>query len=318
MRIAVLDDYQGVALEMADWSEVQKNAEIVVFRDHLTDAEQIVRRLAPFEVICVNRERTPFPRSVLERLPNLKLIATTGMRNAAIDLGAARDCGITVSGTLSLSHGTPELTWALILAMVRQIPVEAESVRRGAWQTSMGTDLHGKTLGIVGLGRIGAPVARVALAFGMKLVAWSQNMTAAAAEQQGALLLSKEKLFQESDIVTVHLVLSERSRGVIGRRELQSMNPSAYLVNTSRGPLIDEGALIEALRNRTIAGAALDTFDTEPLPEDHPFRSLPNLIATPHIGFVTRETYQIFYGETVENILAWMSGKPIRVLEVPA
>lgn len=317
IKIAVLDDYQGLALQMADWSELRKQSEIVVFRDHLADADTVVQRLAPFDVVCANRERTPLPRSILERLPKLKLIATTGMRNAAIDLQAAKERGITVCGTLSLSHGTPELTWALILAMVRQVPTEAESMRRGGWQNGIGTDLYGKTLGILGLGRIGAPVARVARAFGMKLIAWSQNLTPEVAEQHWSHLVSKEALFREADIVTVHLVLSGRTRGVIGERELRWMKPTAYLVNTSRGALVNEGALIAALQNRAIAGAALDVYEIEPLPEAHPFRSLDNVVATPHIGFVTRETYKIFYRETVENISAWLRGRPLRVIELP-
>jgi phosphoglycerate dehydrogenase-like enzyme len=261
------------------------------------------------------RERTPLPRSIIEQLPNLKLIASNAPRNASIDLAAAKEYGITVCGTGYSSTATVELTWALIHALMRNLPAEHASVRSGGWQLSVGDDLHGKTLGIVGLGNIGSLVAKVAHAFGMSVIAWSQNLTREEAEKHGARLVAKEALFREADIVTVHLVLSKRTIGIIGATELELMKPTAYLINTSRGPLITEGALIAAVKNHKIAGAALDVYDIEPLPLDHPFRSIENAITTPHIGYVTRSLYETFYGHTVENILAWLDGQPIRVME---
>ena len=313
IKVAILDDYQGVALQLADWTAVKAKADITVFRDHLSDLAALVERLKPFDVVCVMRERTPFSRTILEQLPNLKLLTSTGARNASIDLDAAHEQGITVCGTGYSSHGAIELTWALILAIVRNVPAEIASLRAGQWQISVGADLKGKTIGVVGLGNIGAKIARIALAFGMNVLAWSQNLTRETAEQHGARLVGKEELFRHADIVTVHLVLSRRTEGIIGASELNLMKPSAYLVNTSRGPLVDENALINALKSRTIAGAALDVYNIEPLPESHPFRSLDNVLATPHIGFVTEDTYKIFYRDTVENITAWLSGKPVRV-----
>jgi phosphoglycerate dehydrogenase-like enzyme len=259
------------------------------------------------------RERTPLTRAILEQLPNLKLIASTAFRNASIDLAAANEHGITVSHTGYTSHGAIELTWALILAILRNVPAEFASVQRGQWQISIGGDLQGKTIGLVGLGNIGSRIAQIAHAFGMKILAWSQNLTRESAEEHGALLVSKEELFRAADIVTVHLVLSARTKGVVGAAELGLMKPTAYLVNTSRGPLVDENALINALKSRSIAGAALDVFDVEPLSATHPFRSLDRLLVTPHIGFVTSETYKIFYRDTVENVVAWLNGTPVRV-----
>jgi phosphoglycerate dehydrogenase-like enzyme len=304
--IAVLDDYQGVALKMADWSPLTGRAEIAVFHDHLDDAEALVARLAPFDVVCVMRERTPLSRAILERLPRLRLIASTGAVNASIDLEAAREHGITVAHTGYTSHGAIELTWALILAAVRRIPAEVNAFQAGGWQVAVGGDLHGRTLGILGLGRIGAASARIAAAFGMKTIAWSPNLTAEKAEAAGARFVTKDQLFAHADIVTVHLVLGKRSRGIVGAAELALMKPSAWLVNTSRGPLVDEAALIDALQQKRIAGAALDVYAIEPLPAAHPFRTLPNVVATSHVGFVTEETYEIFYGDTVKNIVAWL------------
>ena len=315
VSIAILDDYQGVALQMADWSALDGRAEIRVFRDHLSDAHDVIERLRPFDVVCVMRERTPLTRSILNELPNLKLICSTGARNASIDVAAAKARGITVCRTGYSSHGAAEFTWALIFGILRHIPAESESVRSSGWQCCVGGDLQGATLGVVGLGRIGSMVARVAQALSMQVLAWSQNLTRDKAEQQGARLVTKEELFRESDIVTLHLVLSQRTRGIVGRRELQLMKRSAYLINSSRGPLVDEAALIETLSNRRIAGAALDVFETEPLPPEHPFRTLDNVVATPHIGFVTKRTYETFYGDTVENIAAWLNGNPIRVMD---
>jgi phosphoglycerate dehydrogenase-like enzyme len=313
INVAVLDDYQGVALNMADWSALKDKAEITVFRDHLSDPGRVVERLRPFDVVCVMRERTPLPRLILEQLPNLKLICSTGSINASIDVAAAKEKGITVCGTRYTSHGAAEFTWALILAMVRNVAAESRSLRAGHWQTSIGGDLEGKTIGLMGLGRLGSATAKVALAFGMKVIAWSQNLTREVAEDRGARLVSKEDVLREADILSIHLVLSRRTKGIVGAPEIALMKPTAYLVNTSRGPVVDEQALIDALRNRTIAGAALDVYDTEPLPELHPFRSLDNVLATPHVGYVTKRTYELFYRDTVENIAEWLIGKPVRV-----
>lgn len=314
VAVAVLDDYQGVALELADWSALQDRTAVTVFRDHLSDPARVIERLKPFDVVCVIRERTPLPRAILEQLPKLRLIASVTMRNASIDMVAAKELGITVCGTRSPSQGAPVLTWTLILALLRNLPAELASVRGGGWQVGVGGDLRDKTLGIVGLGKIGATVGSVGRAFGMNVIAWSQNLTQQIAEERGARLVTKEELFRTADIVTTHLVLSDRTRGIIGAAELALMKPSAYLVNTSRGPLVNEAALVDALQHNRIAGAALDVYDVEPLPENHPFRSMGNVLATPHMGFVTRETFKMFYGDTVENIAAWLQGKPLRVL----
>lgn len=314
IKIAILDDFQGVALKMADWSALRPKADITVFRDHLSDAAAVVQRLKPFDVVCVMRERTPLPRAILDQLPNLKLIASTAARNASINVVAATERGIAVCGTGYSANGAAELTWALIMAAVRDLPAECASIRKGQWQMSVGENLEGKTLGVVGLGRIGSSIAKYAQAFGMNAIAWSQNLTSETAEQRGARLVSKEELFREADIVTVHLILSGRTKGIVGAPELKLMKSTAYFINTSRGPLVDENALIAALKSRAIAGAALDVFDVEPLPESHPFRTLDNVVATGHIGFVTRESYTKFYGDTVDNILAWLDGKPIRVM----
>ncbi len=305
-------------MKLADWSQLQEKAELTVFRDHLAEDEMIIQRLKNFDVLCLMRERTPLPGRVLQHLPNLKLISSTGHKNASIDLRAAKELGITVCNTGSptvVSHGADELTWALILSLIRNLPVELASVRNGGWQLSGGTELQGKTIGIVGLGRIGKTTAKVARAFGMNVIAWSQNLTQEIAETSGAKLVSKEELFKTSDIISIHLVLSERTRGIVGTKELSLMKPTAYLVNTSRGPIVEENALLSALKEHNIAGAALDVYDEEPLPANNPFRSLENVISSPHIGFVTQEGYRAFYSRTVENVLAWMQGKPIRILE---
>jgi phosphoglycerate dehydrogenase-like enzyme len=318
VQVAILDDYQGVALQSADWSPLTEKAQITVFRDHLVNSDALVERLKPFDVLCVMRERTPLTREILEQLPELKLIASTGARNASIDLVAANERGITVCNTGYSSHGAIEMTWALILALLRNVPAEFASVRTGQWQTTVGGDLDGKTIGLVGLGNIGAKIAKIAQAFGMKTVAWSQNLTRESAEKHGAILVSKDELFRTADIVTVHLVLSPRTKGIVGAAELGLMKKTAYFINTSRGPLVDESALINTLENKAIAGAALDVYEVEPLPAAHPFRSLDRLLVTPHIGFVTEETYNIFYRDTVENVAAWLSGTPVRVSAPPA
>jgi phosphoglycerate dehydrogenase-like enzyme len=306
IRIAILDDYQNAALHMADWSPLAGRAMITVFNDHLSNVEDIVERLLPFDAVCVMRERTPLPRNIIERLPNLKLIASTGPGNASIDVAAASDHGIAVVHTGYRSDPTIELTWALILASCRQIVTESNSVRSGGWQQTVGTDLRGMTLGVLGLGRIGSQVARVGSAFGMNLIAWSQNMTPDAAKGAGAALVSKDQLFEQADILTIHLVLSNRTRGLVGASDLGRMRPTARLINTSRGPIVDEQALISVLKNKQIAGAAIDVFDMEPLPPSHPFRTLDNVLATPHIGYVSQGLYKTFYEDTVSNIRKWL------------
>jgi phosphoglycerate dehydrogenase-like enzyme len=308
-KIAVLDDYQGVALKMADWSAVLARADVDVFSDHLDAADAVAQRLLPYDIVCVMRERTPLRADMLERLPNLKLIASTGPRNASIDLKAAAECDIAVVHTGYFGSPTLELTWALILGSARHIVAEAAAVRGGGWQHTIGDDLSGKTLGIIGLGNLGSQVAKIGLAFGMRVLAWSQNLTAEKAAAVGATLVSKEALLRQSDFVSIHLVLSERTRGLIGAAELSLMKPSARLVNTSRGPIVVEAALIAALRAGQIAGAAIDVYDVEPLPADHPYRNLEHLLATPHIGYVSRALYERFYRDTVSNILAWLDGR---------
>jgi phosphoglycerate dehydrogenase-like enzyme len=305
-QIAVLDDYQNAALESADWSVLRDRADIAVFQDHLADPDAVIERLLPFDVICVMRERTPLPRKVIERLPNLKLIASTGSINASIDVAAAGDHGITIAHTGYRSDPTIEFTWALILASARNIVTESNSVRSGGWQQTVGTDLRGKTLAVLGLGNVGSQVARIGSAFGMKLIAWSQNMTPEAAKAAGAILVSKDQLFEQADILTIHLVLSNRTRGLVGPTELERMKPTAWLINASRGPIVEEQALISALRNKQIAGAAIDVFDTEPLPPSHPFRTLDKVLATPHIGYVSQGLYKTFYEDTVSNIRKWL------------
>jgi phosphoglycerate dehydrogenase-like enzyme len=305
-QIAILDDYQNVALESADWSLLRDRADIAVFRDHLAEPEALIERLLPFDVVCVMRERTPLLRNVIERLPNLKLIASTGSANASIDMAAAGDRGIAVAHTGYRSDPTIELTWALILASARNIVTESNSVRSGGWQQTVGTDLRGKTLGLLGLGRIGSQVARVGSAFGMNLVAWSQNLTSEVAQAAGATLVSKDQLFEQADVLTIHLVLSGRTRGLVGAAELGKMKPTARLINASRGPIVDEQALISALKNKQIAGAAVDVFDIEPLPASHQFRTLANVLATPHIGYVSDGLYKTFYEDVVSNIRKWL------------
>ncbi|MFP1728137.1 D-2-hydroxyacid dehydrogenase family protein [Lonsdalea quercina] len=314
LKIAILDDYQGVALASADWSAVQSRANITVFRDHLADESALIARLRPFDALCVMRERTPLTARLLARLPNLKFIASTSARNASIDIAAARAQGITVSATQGRGNGAPELTWALLLAAARHLPAECASLRSGGWQVGIGADLEGSTLGILGLGKIGARVAAIGRAFGMNVMAWSQNLTPEAAQAAGVTWVDKATLLRESDWLSLHLVLSERTRGIIGASDLVLMKPTAWLINTSRGPLVDEAALIEALSQQTLAGAALDVFSSEPLPDNHPFRTLNNVIATPHIGFVTHHTYRVFYEETVQNLQAWLDGSPTRVM----
>jgi phosphoglycerate dehydrogenase-like enzyme len=309
VKIAVLDDYQGVALKMADWSEAAKRAQLDVFSDHLADSDEVRKRLLPYDIVCVMRERTPLRRALIEQLPNLKLIASTGPRNASVDLEAAAERGIKVVHTGYFGTPTVELTWALILAGARHIVAEAAAVRDGGWQHSIGEDLSGRTLGLIGLGNLGSKVAGIGQAFGMQVIAWSQNLTAEKAAAAGAALVSKEDLLRRSDVVSIHLVLSERSRGLIGAAELSLMKPTARLVNTSRGPIVVEAALIAALSAGQIAGAAIDVYDMEPLPANHPYRRIPTLLATPHIGYVSRALYERFYRDTVSNILTWLDAR---------
>src|ERR1700730_15196133 len=306
INVAVLDDYQGVAMSIVDWSKVSDRANITVFNDHLADENAVAERLASFDVVCIMRERTPMPGSLLRRLPKLKLIASTGPRNASIDLAAAAERGIAIAHTGYTSAPTIELTWALILASARHISSEAASVRGGGWQHTLGDDLAGKTLGILGLGNVGSGVAKVGLAFGMNVIAWSKNLTSAVATAGGGRLVAKEDLLRTADVISIHMVLSARTKGLIGAAELALMKPSARLINTSRGPLVVEAALLDALSNHRIAGAAIDVFDIEPLPEDHPYRRVENLLATPHIGYGTRGLYERFYRDSVANISAWL------------
>ena len=313
-RIALLDDYQNVALAMADWGSLPSTAEVVTFSDHVASDDALAERLADFEIIMAMRERTPFQKPLFDRLTNLELLVTAGMRNAAIDLDAATAAGVVVCGTNGQPYPTAELTWGLIISLMRQIPREHQATREGHWQLDCGLGLAGRTLGILGLGRLGSHVAKVGLAFEMNVIAWSQNLTDQRAAEVGVTRVSKEALLSSSDVLSIHLVLGDRTRGLIGQAELAAMKPQAYIVNTSRGPIIDEKALVAALQNRTIAGAGLDVFDVEPLPIEHPLRSLENTVITPHIGYVTTETYATFYGDALEDMQAYLQGAPIRVL----
>jgi phosphoglycerate dehydrogenase-like enzyme len=326
MRVAILDDYQQVSLASTDWSAVRSLAEIDVFAKHIASTEALVSALEPYDVIVAMRERTFFDASRLSQLPRLRLLVTTGMANTSIDLAAASAQGITVCGTGGSAYSTAELTWGLILALVRHIPEEDRRMKTvgraggaalgvsGGWQQTVGTDLHGKKLGLVGLGHQGQTVAKIGRAFGMKLAAWSQNLDPDIAKKAHAEAVSKEELFSSCDVVTVHYKLGPRSVGLVGAAELALMKPSAYLVNTSRGPIVDSAALLSALRSGSIAGAALDVFDVEPLPLSDPLRSAPNVVLTPHLGYVTEDAYQVFYGDAAQDIVAFASGSPVRVL----
>ncbi|QJC52492.1 D-2-hydroxyacid dehydrogenase family protein [Paenibacillus albicereus] len=316
-KCTILDDYQEAALRCGDWSRLSDRIELSVLAEHHDRADELAELLRDEEIIVIMRERTPFREELLARLPKLKLLVTTGMRNASIDLEAAARLGIAVSGTRGSSEAPIELTWALLLGLARHIRAENDALRSGGpWQSTIGSDLSGRTLGLLGLGKIGSRVAEIGLAFGMDVLAWSPNLTAERAEAAGAeLAASKEELLRRSDFVSVHLVLGDRTRGLIGADELGLMQPHAFLINTSRGPIVDEPALIEALRMGRIAGAGLDVFDVEPLPEDHPFRTLPNVLATPHIGYVTERNYRLYFEDAVEDIEAWLDGAPIRLLQ---
>ncbi len=311
-RVAVLDDYQDVARSIVDWPA---GLDVVTFTDHVSDRDSLVERLQGCAVVVAMRERTAFPREVLERLPDLRLLVTTGVRNAAIDVAAANELGVVVSGTWGIVSNTAELTWALILAVARKLPTEVGAVRSGGWQQSLGSDLNGRTLGLLGLGNIGTLVARVGTAFGMRVVAWSANLTDERAAERGAERVEKDELFRVADVVSIHLVLSERTHHLVGAPELGSMKPTAVLVNTSRGQIIDDAALVDALERGAIAGAGLDAFGVEPLPADHPYRHLPNVVATRHFGYVTEDCYRIFFDHIVEDVTAFLAGAPVRVIE---
>lgn len=312
--LAILNDYQGVALELADFDSLREAFDIRVYRHAFADERETVAELADVQVLVAMRERTRLSRFVIESLPELRFIVTTGTRNAAIDLAAAAERGIPVSGTGMSKHAAGEHTWALLMAAARHIPIEAGNMRAGGWQTTVGTELHGRTLGVVGLGHIGTQVARYAQAFGMTVKAWSANLDVERAAALGVEAVTKPRLFTESDIVTLHLVLSERTRGIVGADELALLGPDSLLVNTSRGPLVDEAALVAALTSGALGAAALDVFDIEPLPASHALRTLPNVVATGHVGFVTTQGYQVAYTQAVENIHAWVSGGPLRLL----
>jgi phosphoglycerate dehydrogenase-like enzyme len=306
VQIAILDDYQSAALRMADWSPLDGRANITVFVDHLSDEDELAARLAPFNVICAMRERTALTRTLIERLPNLELIASTGRINAAIDVAAAEERGVKIVHTDYFPTPTVELTWALILASQRHFMREVSSVRSGGWQQTVGSDLHGRTLGLLGLGNIGGRVAQVGRAFGMRVIGWSQNLTAEKAAAVGAIAVTKEELFAGADILSIHTLLSRRTRGLVDAAALAMMKPTAWLINTSRSAIVDEPAVLDLLRQRRIAGLAVDVFETEPLPPDHPFRSFDNVLATPHIGYVSEDLYRRFYGDTVRNIVEWL------------
>lgn len=314
VQIAVIDDWQDVARDVVDWSVLDGIGEVTFQHDYPTDNATLAKRLGKYSVICVMRERTRFDEDLLKRLPNLKLLVTGGMRNAALDMQAAAALGIRICGTDSYKHAAPELTWALIMASTRNLLAEANALRAGHWQVGLGGDLYGKTLGVLGLGSIGQKVAKFAQVFGMRVIAWSENLTPERAAESGVTWVSKQALFEQADILTVHLVLSDRSRGLVDAEALGWMKPSARLVNTARGPIVDESALVQALESGRLAGAALDVYTEEPLPVDHPFRRLPNVLATPHVGYVSEQNYRQFYAQMIEDIQAWADGAPIRVL----
>ena len=313
-RIAILDDYQHIALESADWQSLTSDCEITVFHDWIDGEDAVVEAIGDFDVVVAMRERTPFPASLINRLPNLKLLVTTGMRNLAIDMQAARARDLPVCGTALLPYPAFEHAWGLIMACMKQIPAEDRAMHEGGWQAGFSNGLRGKTLGVLGLGKLGSQVAKIGLGFDMKVIAWSANLTDERAAECGAQRVDKDALFAQSDVLTIHVLLSDRTRGLVTARELGLMKPTAYLINTSRGPIVEEAALVAALRDGTIAGAGIDVFDKEPLPKDNPLRGLDTAILTGHTAYVIRETYALGYGEAVEDIRAWLDGEPLRVL----
>ena len=314
-RIVLLDDYQGIALDYGGWDRVPEEWQIVALEQHLADPDELVEALGEAEIVVAMRERTAFPAAILDRLPELRLLITTGLANVAIDVGAARRGGVVVCGTGIKVAPTAELTWGLILSLLRKIPAEDAAMRGGGWQNTIGGDLEGATLGLLGFGRLGKRMATVARAFGMEVLAWSQNLDSEEARAAGVEPVDKPALFERSDIVSVHYKLSDRSRGLVGADELAAMKPSAYLVNTSRGPLVDTDALVAALHAGEIAGAGIDVYDSEPLAPDHPLRSTPRTVLTPHLGYVTEDTYALFFEDAVEDVLAYLDGAPVRVIE---
>jgi phosphoglycerate dehydrogenase-like enzyme len=314
-RCAILDDYQNVTLTMGDWSGVQNDIDIAVFNEPFPDLETAAKALQGFDIICMMRERTPFRRDMIEKLPDLKLLITTGAKNNSIDLAAAKERGVTVCGTGQFGNPTAGIVFGLMLELTRRIGYENNRMKSGAlWQTTIGSDLEGKTLGILGLGKLGSRVAAIGSAFGMKPIAWSQNLTADKAREAGATYVTKEDLFRQADFLTIHLQLSDRSRGIVGATELGLMKPTAYLINTARGPIVDEAAMLAALRDWKIAGAGLDTFDIEPLPTNHELRKLDNVVITPHLGYVSTENYTAYFKGMVEDIRGFLDGKPVRVI----
>ncbi|MEL0108196.1 MAG: D-2-hydroxyacid dehydrogenase family protein [Rhodospirillaceae bacterium] len=313
-RIAILDDYHEVVLEWIDWSVLPDDCELKVFNRPFSNEDDAAKSLKGFEIVVANRERTPFPKTLLERLGDLKLLVTTNMRNLAIDMDAARDNGITVCGTKVIFGPAAEMAWALMLALMKKIPEENTAMHTGGWQAEFGHVVRGKTLGIVGVGKLGSVVSKYGLAFGMNVIGWSQNLTDERCAELGITRVDKETIFRDSDVVTIHQLMSERTRGLVGKHELSLMKPTAYLINTARGPIIDETALIDSLQNKRIAGAGLDVYDKEPLPEDHPLRQLDNVILTGHTSNLNRDNWEICYGEALEDIQAWLKGEPIRVL----
>jgi D-3-phosphoglycerate dehydrogenase len=313
-RCAVLDDYQNVALKLADWGQLKGEVDVRVYNESLGDQANVIRALKDCSIVCLMRERTQFPRAVFEGLPELKLLVTSGARNAAIDLAAAEARKVVVCGTETPGNPTAELAFGLMLELARKIGYENARLKAGArWQTTLGVDLGGKTLG--GLGKLGSKAAQIGRAVGMDVIAWSQNLTAERCREVGATLATKDELFRRADVITVHLQLSPRTRGLIGAQDLGLMKPTAYFINTSRGPIVEEAALLDALRNKRIAGAGLDVYDVEPLPLDHPLRKMDNAVITPHLGYVTEDNYRRFYGQMVEDIRAFLAGKPVRVIK---
>ena len=313
-RLAILDDYQGVARALGPWDRLPDALRIEVFRDTVSDPDALAERLRPFDALVIMRERTPFPRALVERLPNLRLLVTTGMRNRSVDLAACAGKGVAVCGTPGFGNPTVDLAWGLILSLARRIPEQERALREGRWQVALGNGLEGKTLGVLGLGNLGGRVARVGAAFGMRVIAWSPNLTEERAAAAGAARVDKATLMAEADVLTLHVVLSERSRGIVGVEDIARMKRGAYIVNTSRGPLIDQPALIAALREGRIAGAGLDVYDEEPLPPDHPILSAPNTVLTPHLGYVTEENYRVYFQGAVEAVEGYLKGSPVRVL----
>ena len=315
MRVAILDDYQGIALRLADWKSLQPEVQVEAFPEHIGDIDTLAKRLHTFECLVLMRERTALRRPLIEKLPNLKLVITTGMQNASVDAAALAERGIVFCGTDGLGHSTAELTWGLIICLLRNIPHEDHALRQGRWQTRIGYGAKGKTLGIIGLGRLGTMVAGYGKAFGMEVIGWSRSFTDARAAELGIKRVEKNALFEQADIVTLHVTLNDSSRGLVGAPELGRMKPTAYLVNTSRGPVVEEAALLAALKARRIAGAAIDVFDSEPVTKGHPFFELDNVVVTPHLGYAIEENFRINYGSAVENIRAFLDGKPIRLVK---